>query len=143
MLRHFQAFATDKSLQRYLVVGVLSFGIDFGLLLILHYIFRINLTIATTLAFLAGLIVNFLLNKLWTFNAPKGARQSTRQAVQYGLLVAVNLVFTNVIIGSAQHFGIGPELSKPVATGIITVLNYTLYNRIIFRAEPPVEPFAG
>jgi hypothetical protein len=39
--------------------------------------------------------------------------------------------------------GIGPELSKPVATAAIMVLNYVIYNKIIFRSVPPVEPFAG
>lgn len=137
------AIVTDKSVQKYVAVGLISFAVDFSLLLISHYIFRLNLTIATTLAYLVGLVMNFLLNKFWTFQAPKGAKQSTRQIVLYGALVAVNLLFTNVVIGLAQSVAIGPELSKPIATALITVLNYVVYNRIIFRTMPPVEPFAG
>jgi putative flippase GtrA len=143
MKQRILAIVTDKSVQKFVAVGLISFAVDFGLLLISHYIFKLNLELATTLAYLTGLVVNFLLNKIWTFQAPTGAKQSTRQAVQYGLLVVVNLIFTNVVISSAQHFNIGPELSKPVATALIMVLNYVVYNRIIFRTEPPVEPFAG
>jgi len=143
MKRRFLASITDRSLQRFVVVGVISFAVDFGLLLISHYIFNVQLQVATTGAFLAGLIINFILNKLWTFEAPKGAKQSARQAFLYALLVVVNLIITNFVVSSAQAMGLGPEISKPFATGFITVLNYIVYNRIIFRAEPPIEPFAG
>src|SRR6266702_1621775 len=137
MKRRLVDLITDKSVQKFLAVGLLSFGVDYGLLLISLYVFHINLAIATTGAYLSGLALNFILNKLWTFEAPKGAKQSARQATQYALLVAVNLVTTNFIVETAQRAGVGPELSKPLATGFIMVLNYILYNRIIFRTTPP------
>jgi putative flippase GtrA len=143
MLVLIRRLLTDVSIRKFLVVGLISFAIDFGLLLILQKGFDVQLTFATTIAYLAGLLVNFTLNKMWTFEAPKGKKQSSRQAMQYGLLVVVNLVLTNIIVGTAEAIAIGPELSKPVATGTIMVLNYIVYNRIIFRATPPVEPFAG
>ena len=141
--RRLFAIITDRSVQRFLIVGLISFGVDYGLLLILLYRFQVALGVATTEAYVVGLMVNFVLNKFWTFSAPKGARQSTRQAFQYGLLVVLNLFLTNVIIEGCHALNVGPELSKPVATGLIMVLNYVVYNRIIFRVEPPIEPFAG
>jgi putative flippase GtrA len=143
MISRVKALITDKSVQRFVAVGLISFAIDYGLLLILHKVFSVELTISTTLAYLTGLIVNFMLNKLWTFSAPKGAKQSMRQALLYAALVVVNLLFTDVVVNVAQSWSIGPELSKPLATGAITILNYVVYNRIIFKQEPPVEPFAG
>lgn len=143
MIDRLKRLLTDKSVHKFLVVGVISFAIDYGLLLILHDVFDVQLNVATTLAYLTGLVVNFTLNKVWTFSAPKGARQSTVQAFQYGVLVIFNLLATNVIVSVAEAVAIGPELSKPVATAIIMVLNYVVYQRIIFRERPPVEPFAG
>jgi putative flippase GtrA len=133
----------DKSTLRFLIVGLISFILDYGLLLILHDAFRINLIVAASVSFVSGLLINFLLNKHWTFNAPKGAKQSSKQAMQYGLLVCVNLVFTNVIIGFGASIHVGPAITKPISTGIIMVLNYTLYQRVIFRSAPPIEPFPG
>lgn len=143
MLSIIRRLVTDVSIRKFLVVGVVSFGIDYGLLLILQDEFGVQLNVATTVAFLLGLIVNFTLNKIWTFKAPKGAKQSSRQAFQYGLLVVLNLILTNIIVSSAEGIGFGPELSKPVATATIMALNYIVYNKIIFRSVPPVEPFAG
>lgn len=143
MISRLKRIVTDKSVQKFLAVGVVSFAIDYGLLLILHDVFNVQLNIATTLAYLTGLVVNFTLNKMWTFSAPKGARQSTYQAFQYGVLVIFNLLATNVTVSVAESISVGPELSKPVATAAIMVLNYVVYQRIIFRAKPPVEPFVG
>ncbi len=134
---------TDVSIRKFFVVGIVSFGIDYGLLLILQSAFGVQLTVATTTAFLLGLIVNFTLNKIWTFDAPKGAKQSSRQAFQYGVLVVLNLFLTNFIVSFAASIAIGPAFSKPVATAMIMVLNYVVYNKIIFRQVPPTEPFAG
>jgi putative flippase GtrA len=143
MINRLKRLLTDKSVLKFLTVGVVSFAIDYGLLLILHDAFAVQLNVATTLAYLIGLVVNFTLNKMWTFSAPKGARQSTKQALQYGILVVFNLLATNIIVSMAEAGGVGPELSKPIATAAIMVLNYVVYQRIIFRAKPPVEPFAG
>lgn len=143
MIARLKRIVTDKSVLKFLVVGVVSFAIDYGLLLILHDAFGVQLNVATTIAYLTGLVVNFTLNKVWTFSAPKGARQSAKQAFQYGVLVVFNLLATNVIVSAAAAGGVGPELSKPLATAAIMILNYVVYQRIIFRERPPVEPFAG
>lgn len=143
MITRLKRIVTDRSVLKFLVVGVASFAIDYGLLLILHDVFGVQLNVATTVAYLTGLAVNFSLNKVWTFSAPKGARQSAKQAIQYGVLVVFNLLATNVIVSVAASSAVGPEISKPVATAAIMVLNYVVYQRIIFRGRPPVEPFAG
>ncbi|HKX23883.1 MAG TPA: GtrA family protein [Candidatus Saccharimonadales bacterium] len=143
MIGRLKRIVTDKSVLKFLVVGVVSFAIDYGLLLILHDVFGAQLNVATTIAYLTGLMVNFTLNKVWTFSAPKGAKQSAKQALQYGILVVFNLLATNIIVSAAEASNVGPEFSKPIATAAIMVLNYVVYQRIIFRERPPIEPFAG
>ncbi len=127
-----QAFRS--SFARYLVVGILSFGIDYGFLLCFYHLFHLPLSVATTIGFLVGLTSNFLSNKYWSFNAPRSPHHSLRQAAWYGALVLANLLFTNLlVVGMASH-GIGPEISKPVVTVLITIWNYFLYKKVIFKA---------
>lgn len=123
----------SKSLVKFFVVGGLSFGIDYGLLLVLFHIFQWQLAVATTTAFLIGLLVNFLLNKYWTFEAPRGARHAARQSVLYALLVGFNLLFTDIFIVSLAAWHVRPEFSKPMASAIIMILNYVLYQKVIFK----------
>lgn len=94
---------------------------------------------ATTAGFVVGLSTSFLLNKFWAFQTSHSAKNSLRQAVLMGVLILINLALTNVIVLSMAKIKIGPEISKLVATGIITLWNYVLYKKYIFKEpEPPV-----
>lgn len=133
----------QHSLVRYIVVGLGSLAVDYFLLLILFHGFGVQLAVASSISFLAGLTVNFLLNKYWSFQAGRGLKKSTKQAVLYALLVGFNLLFTNFFIVMLQERGIGPEISKPVTTAMITLWNFALYKTVIFKdkdekSEPTV-----
>lgn len=117
-----------------MVVGVLSLGTDYLLLLLFYRGLHIDLPVATTVAFLLGLMVNFILNKLWSFRAAGGAHNSARQAVLYAILVVFNLLCTNGLVLYAHMLGIEPEFSKPVATALLTAVNFIAYKKIIFTS---------
>jgi putative flippase GtrA len=139
MQRTMNRLRNHRSAARYLAVGVASLAVDYGLLLTFYHIAHAPLAVATTIGFLIGLTLNFLLNKYWTFEvAPRGAKHGTRQAVLYALLVVFNLGFTNLIILSL-HRHIGPEITKPLTTAIITLWNYVLYQRVIFKVHTPTD----
>ncbi|HSX27964.1 MAG TPA: GtrA family protein [Candidatus Saccharimonadales bacterium] len=130
----------ERSVHRYLAVGIATLGIDYGLLLLFYHGFHAALAAATTIGFLTGLTVNFLLNKFWTFDAvPSGAKHNARQAFFYALLVGFNLGFTNLFILYFQKIHIGPEVSKLVTTAVITLWNYVLYQKVIFKTHRPTD----
>lgn len=120
---------------RYVVVGFGSLAIDYGLLIALYRLFGVGLPAATTFAFLVGLLANFWLNKVWSFGHNDNSTRTVRQAVYYSVLVAINLVLTGIIVSFLQSRSIGPEISKIVSTGVITIWNYVAYRYIIF-AQP-------
>lgn len=122
-----------ESIGKFLLVGCSSLAVDYCLLLVLYRLIGAPLAVATTIAFLVGLAVNFCLNKYWTFGAPGGTGQTSRQAALYGLLVVVNLLFTSFFIVTSATMHVGPELSKPVATAVIMVVNYIVYRQIVFK----------
>lgn len=124
---------------KYLMVGVTSLAADYSVLLFLYHLLDAPLVVATTIAYTVGLVSNFLLNKYWTFDAPRGNKHGTRQALLYGVLVAFNLLFTNLFIISFERADIGPEITKPIVTAIITLWNYVLYQKIIFKTHRPTD----
>lgn len=128
MLRMFQS-----SFIKYIVVGGLSLGIDYALLLLLYRLFGFELAVSTTIAFLIAFLVNFLLSKIWSFHAAKGLASSVRQATLYTALVVVNLMFTNFFILLLNTLAVGPEVSKPIVTAIIAIWNYFFYKHFIFK----------
>lgn len=131
--------ARHRSIIRYIVVGIASLAVDYGMLLMLYHGFDLPLVLSTSLGFFTGLCVNFMLNKYWTFDAPKGAKHSTRQVVLYGMLVAVNLLLTNLIIISCARLQLGPEITKPFATALLTMCNFIVYQKVIFKNHTPTD----
>lgn len=124
----------SASLIKYIGVGLISVGVDYGLLIVLYRLVGLALDSATAIAFIAGLLVNFSLNRLWVFESKKDGKSTLLQVVLYGVLVLINTGFTVFVVTySSDHLAIAPELSKPVCVAITTVWNYILYKKIIFR----------
>ncbi len=129
-----------KSFIRYVIVGFISVGIDYGSLLIGYHILNWPLAFATSAGFSVGLVINFLLNKFWAFEASHDAKQSTKQAIMVAALVAFNLAITNVVVIQLNKWNVGPEFSKVITMAMITCWNYVLYKKYIFKKKKTVEP---
>lgn len=128
----------QKTFVRYVLVGLISVGVDYGMLLAAYHVFSLDLRVATTVGFLVGLLVNFLLNKFWAFQADHSAKRSAQQGVMVALLVGFNLLVTNIVIVYLHRWNVGPEVSKILTTGMITLWNYVLYKKLIFKAPAPI-----
>jgi len=125
---------------RYVIVGFISVGIDYGSLLIGFHVLGWPLAFATTAGFSVGLVINFLLNKFWSFETSHDAKQTTKQAAMVTVLVAFNLTITNIVVIRLNKWNIGPEISKVITMAMITCWNYVLYKKYIFKKRKVVEP---
>lgn len=118
---------------KYLLVGGLSFLLDYGLLYLFHEIIGIRLWISTGISFLASFFFNFTLQKMFAFNSQKGTVASL---AMYLLLVIFN-AFATVAIVSFLYSFITWQIAKIVATILTTVWNYLIYKYVIFSNRPP------
>ncbi|MET3919700.1 GtrA family protein [Arthrobacter sp. UYEF20] len=116
---------------RFLIVGGLSFAIDFGLLTLLHEVFGVELWLATPIAFLTSLVFNFVLQRVFTFRAQNGRSVSL---LKYCLLVAFNTAAVDFIVNFAEWMGLGYQIGKIASTALITAWNFLLYKHWIFRS---------
>lgn len=128
----------QKTFVRYVIVGLISVGIDYSTLLAAYRVFSLDLPVATTIGFLVGLLVNFLLNKFWAFQADHSTKRSVQQGLMVALLVGFNLLVTNIVIVYLHRWHVGPEVSKVLTTGMITLWNYVLYKKLIFKTPTPI-----
>lgn len=124
------ARASSGHAVRFWIVGGLSFIIDLGLLTLLKEVFRVDLWIATPIAFIVSLIFNFWAQRVFTFRATNHAHVSF---VKYSLLVVFNIFATDMIVNWISLTQAGYGIGKVVATGITTVWNFYLYKYWIFR----------
>jgi putative flippase GtrA len=132
LVRRLFGFVRNGYLIKFLVVGVASFAIDLGLLALLHEVGKVDLWLATPIAFLTSLVFNFFVQKKFTFQS--GARAHV-SFLKYGALVIFNVFATDVIVnliaGAGQSYAIG----KVVATIATTVWNFLLYKHWIFKEQ--------
>lgn len=117
---------------RFWLVGIVSFGIDLGLLTLLKETFHVDLWIATPIAFIVSLLFNFWAQRVFTFRATNHAHVSF---VKYFLLVVFNLIATDTIVNWVNLTPVGYGAGKVVATGATTVWNFYLYKYWIFRGK--------
>lgn len=120
---------------RYAVVGVTSLVADYLVFLTLYYIFDTGTAVAAPAGIILGLIVNFILNKLWSFDNQESSKKNvTKQIVLYLLLVLVNILFTYFLIETLKNaFNFEPKHIKLLASACTIMWNYTIYQKIIFK----------
>jgi putative flippase GtrA len=139
-----RAVLTDPSFIRYLVTGGIVVVVYYGLLILLHGVLQWIVTVAAVTAFLGAFVVNFSLNRNWTFRAD-GA--PTGQLVRFTALVAVNTVVTGLGMGWMVGLGLPYLVAKTILVVAIVAVNYWVMRRWVFALpalpaaeEPPGRP---
>lgn len=90
----------------------------------------ISVSPAKTTSFVAGAIVGFIINKLWTFESSKfKVSEIAKYVVLYACSATVNTV-VNAIVLSVSGWTI---LAYLCATGTSTIMNYWGLKFIVFR----------
>lgn len=113
---------------RFLLVGGLSFVVDFGGLWLLHVPFGVPAGVASVIAFVASFFVNFFLQKLFTFKSQVG---TTRALVLYIILSIMNTIATGLFVGGLTPL-LGWVWAKVVSVIVISAWNYFAYKYVIF-----------
>ncbi len=138
-----QAFLHLPQPVRFMVIGLLNTGIDFGLFFVLTSVFDLHFFFANLLSTGAALVMSFILNAQLTFNG-----RMTRANVSLFLMVTLTglwllqpiiIAAVQPIISSilqpTQYSGFILLLAKAIATSASLVWNYLLYKNLVFRTK--------
>jgi putative flippase GtrA len=113
----------------YLLAGGVSLLLDVTTLFVLHGLLRTQLAVATTIAYVVGLLCNYWINRWWVF---AGSQSHGRSALRYGLLVVFNYSATIVIVTSLTAAGLPYVIGKLIAVGGTLVWNFLAYRHWVF-----------
>jgi putative flippase GtrA len=114
----------------FLLIGGLSFAVDFGLLVGLRELGHEPVWVSVSAGFWGGFAVNFWLQRRVTFAAQGHV---AGHLLRYGLLVGINYAGTIVLVSSAQALGMGYAAGKLFAVALFVVVNYYAYAQWVFR----------
>jgi putative flippase GtrA len=87
---------------------------------------------STSVSYLIGWTVNYLLQRYWVFSDAKLAGQQLEVTGRYIIISLVNLLINYVIIKSLKQSGITPYIGQFVSAGFFTVWNYLWYKFWVF-----------
>lgn len=87
---------------------------------------------ATSMSYVVGWTVNFLLQRYWVFNNPELAKHQMQVTGRYMTISLVNLVINYAILSSLKTVGITPYIGQFVSAGFFTVWNYFWYKHWVF-----------
>lgn len=115
---------------RFSIVGSLGTLLDFSILTLLK-LAGLPTLLANSISFTTGLINNFTLNRLWTFEDVENT-DWRKQFFQYALVSLIGLTLNNIILLSLENiFSTLMNQSewaylpaKVVATGVVVFWNY-------------------
>lgn len=117
---------------RYLIAGGSAALIEYAAFLLIDGLTS-QLLFSNVVSFIIGLLVSFMLHKTWSF-AGEHSYNGNKQLLAYAVLAIINSILSSIIIYLlVNSVGLPPWIAKVACMGMITIWNYLILNRLIFR----------
>ncbi len=94
-----------RKLMKYFSVGIVGTLVDYGVYTVLIVVFDTYFLLATAIAYFAGMIVNFVLNRRFTFNSTY--KKVHYQFASFGAIALVGLGIQELVMYVLVHFALG------------------------------------
>lgn len=134
--------ALRTQLTRFILTGVLSAIVDYGLLVLLMA-FGIDYVPAKMLSFVAGTTTAYLINRRWTFVSDGSRRKFAAVMGLYALTFVLQVGIFAVLYPWLISLGAGAEIMPKmnwaqligfvVAQGTATAVNFVVQRTVIFK----------
>lgn len=106
------------------IVGVIAFCIDYGLFLLMTYVFGVNYLVASAISFTISTVFNFAASMRYVF-AGKEGQTRTQQFVIFFVLSLMGLGLNQLILWISVDMLVWVAwIGKLVATAIVMVFNF-------------------
>ncbi len=130
---------TIRQFAKYLVVGGLAFVVDFTVLFLLTDQLGLYYLVSASIAFLLGLVTNYLLCIAWIFDYRALNNQAHEFAI-FSLIGIAGLLMNNLVMFLLTEFlGLHYLLSKAGAAGLILIFNFSLRRSLLFSERKKTQ----
>lgn len=113
-----------RQLLKFGIVGVICFGIDYGLMILLIELSGLDYLLSSGISFGASVVVNYFLSMRFVFTS-KEKNSKVKEFVIFVVLSVMGLLLTVVLMRlSVENWGFHYMQSKIVITGIVMAFNF-------------------
>lgn len=131
LINRIATHATTRQVLRFAVVGVIATAVHYSILTALVEIGHVNKIAATTIGYVFGTIVSYVLNRRFTFEA-RGT-PVMKSFAKYALLYGIGALLNAAIFGALVQAGLYYLLAQVIATGIVLFWNFLGARFVVFR----------
>lgn len=89
---------------------------------------------------IVGWVVNYSLQRYWTFNNPELKKHATQVTGRYLFITLVDFVLDYLIVAGLKKAGLTPYLGQFVSAGFFSVWNYLWYRFWVFPEKFKAKP---
>ena len=116
---------------RYLIAGGGTTIFAIGLLYVLNSLVGMQYLLASSLTFVVGLVLSYIVHKYWTFENknPDHVSQFSRHASLAGWNFCLNALLMLFFVGK---LGLIPVLGQTVTSGLIAIQSFIIYRKKVF-----------
>ena len=113
-----------RQLLKFGIVGVICFGIDYGLMILLIELSGLDYLLSSGISFGASVVVNYFLSMRFVFTS-KEKNSKVKEFVIFVVLSVMGLLLTVVLMRlSVENWGVHYMQSKIAITGIVMAFNF-------------------
>lgn len=113
-----------KQIVKFGIVGVICFGIDYGLMVLLTEVGGLDYLLSCGVSFSISVVVNYLLSMRFVFVSREG-NSKAKEFSLFVILSIVGLLLTEMLMWlSVERLEFHYMLSKVAVTGIVMVFNF-------------------
>ena len=116
----------------YNIAGLAFFWSGYASLLLLDHL-GAALIISSSISYIIGLTINFLLERYWVFRENKSASVLAVATERYIILSVVNLGLNYLVLSSLTSMGLPIGLAPFIAAGLFTPWNWFWYKCWVFN----------
>lgn len=127
---------------RYVLVGALSFGVDYGTILLLNKLLRVNYLLAAVIGFVLGLICNYIGSTRFVFKN-RSVRNRRVEWIAFAVIGVLGLLLNEgMLFLLTGKLSIDVTYSKPMTQLVVFFWNFAARKVLLFTDKSSVKEAA-